>query len=125
MEKSGRFLFWSKAFFYVAGLFVVSVAVQVFLAGFAIFIDPVKWQTHVIFVRVIEFLPIIMLAISFMGKLPTILRWLSLGLFALIMLMYATAHIPNAGAFHPVIALIMFWLSTVVVQKAWQTAYKK
>ena len=121
---SGRLRIWRKVFLCLAGLFVLTVAIQVFLAGFATFIDPVKWHSHVVFVRIIEFLPIIMLIISFIGKLPTIVRWQSLGLFILIMLMYATANIPNAGAFHPVIALIMFWLSTVVVQKAWQSIYE-
>jgi putative tricarboxylic transport membrane protein len=115
---------WRKVFFFLAAFFTLTVTIQVFLAGFATFIDPAKWHTHVAFVKVIEFLPIIMLLISFMGKLPKIVRWQCVGLFALIILMYATSNIPNAGAFHPVVALFMFWLSTVIGKKAWQSAFK-
>lgn len=124
MELTGRVSLSRKLFFYIAVVFVLCVAIQVFFAGYAIFVDPVKWSTHVFFVKVIEFLPIIMLIISFMGKLPKILRWQSLGLFLLIFLMYATANIPAAGAFHPVVALLMFWLSIAVVKRAWRSAYK-
>ncbi|MFD1739585.1 DUF6220 domain-containing protein [Bacillus salitolerans] len=124
MEETRRRKLWGRMFFIFAVVFLITVSIQVYLAGYATFINPVKWQSHVVFVKVIEFLPVFMLIISFIGKLPNILKWQSVGLFILIMLMYATANIPNAGAFHPVIALIMFWLSTLVVKNTWQLIFK-
>ncbi|GAB3062073.1 DUF6220 domain-containing protein [Virgibacillus ainsalahensis] len=115
---------WRSVFFYLAVIFVLTVAIQVFLAGFATFMDPAKWMIHVTFVKIIEYLPLLMLIASFVGKLPKSLKWQSIGLFMLIILMYATANIPNAGAFHPVIALVMFWMAISVSQKAWVFAYK-
>jgi len=120
MEGEGKVRLWKNIFFVLAVVFVVTIAIQVFLAGYATFMDPVKWHIHVVFVRVIEFLPLLMVVISFIGKLTKSFRWQSFGLFGLIILMYATANIPNAGAFHPVIALVMFWLSMVVANRAWQ-----
>lgn len=116
-----------KIFVYLAVAFSLSVAIQVLIAGIAIFVDPVKWKTHIIFVRIFEYIPLLMLIFSFLGNLPTSLRWHSLGLFLLIMGMYATANItsviPIAGAFHPVIALIMFWISVSIIPKSWRFAY--
>jgi len=115
-------------FYYLAAVFAVCVAIQVFIAGMATFVDPVKWETHKIFIRIIEYVPIIMLILSFTGKLPKSLRWQSLSLFLLIIGLYATANltrsIPIAGAFHPVVALILFWITVKIIPKARKLAYK-
>ncbi|WP_246202583.1 DUF6220 domain-containing protein [Virgibacillus doumboii] len=123
MEVTGKACLWRKVFFYLAVVFVITVATQVFFAGLATFVDPSRWQTHRIFVRIIEYVPILMLIFSFFAKLPKSMKWQSFGLFILFILMYATANIPNAGAFHPVIALVMFWAAIAVSQKAWRYAY--
>ena len=103
--------------------------VQVFLAGFAIFVDPLQWDMHVNFIKIIEYVPILMLVAGFTGRLPGSMHWQSLTLFLLIVLMYATANLTNvlpvAGAFHPVIALAMFGLTAAIVPQAWQLTYKK
>ncbi|WP_176142447.1 DUF6220 domain-containing protein [Halobacillus hunanensis] len=124
MEITGKVRLWRKTFFFLAVIFVLTVAIQVFLAGFAIFVDPAKWTKHTNFVKIFEYVPILMLIFSFPGKLTPSMKWQSFGLFTLIILMYATANIPHAGAFHPVIALLIFWMSIVVSQKAWRSAYK-
>lgn len=123
MEISGRARMWRKIFFVLAVIFVITVMIQVFLAGLATFMDPARWMTHIAFVKIIEYVPILMLIVSFPGKLPKRMKWQSVGLFMLIILMYATANIPNAGAIHPVIALLMFWMSITVSQKGWRYAY--
>ncbi|MBP2117454.1 DUF6220 domain-containing protein [Cohnella lubricantis] len=115
-------------YFYLAVIFALCLAVQVFLAGYAIFVDPVKWDYHTTFVKIFEYVPIFMLIVSFLGRLPASMRWLSFSLFLLIMLMYATASLtsqaPIAGAFHPVAALLIFWLSIAITRKAWRLAYQ-
>jgi hypothetical protein len=84
----------------------------------AIFNDAGQWSSHVAFVHFFEFLPILMLIFAFAGRLPGALRWQTVALFALIFTQYFTANLPGAGAFHPVIALVLFWLSFKVARRA-------
>jgi putative tricarboxylic transport membrane protein len=118
-----------QIFFYFALLFAVCVAIQVFIAGLATFVNPAQWKAHTTFIHIFQYVVIIMLIVSFTGKFPKSLRWQCLSLFLLIMVMYATANltssIPVAGAFHPVIALILFWLSVRIIPRAWRLAYPR
>lgn len=105
----------------IAWLFAVCVIVQVFIAGMAIFIDADHWRLHVHFIHIFEWLPIIMFILTFIGSIPSALRWQSLGLFALIFIQYATANMGSVGvlpAFHTVIALIMFSWSIAIARRA-------
>lgn len=89
--------------------------IQFFFASMAIFVHPVHWSKHVIFVHLFEWLPIIMLLASIFGKLPGSFRWRTAALVLLIFIMYFTANarviLPFAAAAHPVIGVIMVWLS--------------
>jgi hypothetical protein len=66
--------------------------------------------------------PVLMLVVSAVGRLPVRLRWLSAALFVLVYAQYFTANIgglvPLVAALHPVVALVIFWLSVHVVQEA-------
>ncbi|NNU84897.1 hypothetical protein ETC05_14050 [Geobacillus sp. BMUD] len=90
---------------------VVSVVVQTFWAGMAIFKNPVYWKNHMMFVHFFEIVPILMLIVAFTGRLPKKLCWQSAGLLGLLFMQYFTANLKSVGAFHPVIALGLFWLS--------------
>jgi len=112
------------AFAVLATIFAVSVGVQVLLAGLATFVDAANWARHTSFVHIIEFVPLVMLALAFAGKLPTRMRRQSFGLFFMIILMYLTANVaataPVVSAFHPVIALAMFALAQKLVRESWR-----
>ncbi|QQZ08628.1 DUF6220 domain-containing protein [Heyndrickxia vini] len=107
-------------------LFIMCLLTQVFFAGLAIFINPSNWANHTNFIHFFEWLPLLMLITSFVGKLPVGMRWQSAGLFVLIFLMYFTAHsntivpIKYSAAAHPVIAMVLFILSVNVTQRAAQ-----
>jgi len=104
-----------------AWIFALLVAVQVFIAGLATFVDPAHWNTHTHFVPVMEVFPLLMFILSFFGRVPAALRWWSLFLIALIVLQYVTANLdsaPAVGALHPVIAMIMFWVAVFVATRA-------
>ncbi|QYR22358.1 hypothetical protein KZ483_05065 [Paenibacillus sp. sptzw28] len=92
-------------------LLVACIIIQTFIAGMAIFSDAAQWSSHVSFVHLFEFLPILMLIFAFAGRLPRVLGWQTFALFLLLFSQYFTANLPGAGAFHPVIALVLFWLS--------------
>lgn len=111
--KISRYLFALLAW-----LTVACVVLQTFLAGMAVFTDPIHWKHHTTFVHLFEFLPIILMILAFTGKLPNALRWQSAALFVLIFAQYFTAHFPGAGAVHPVIALLLFWLALAVARQS-------
>ncbi|MGM0867448.1 MAG: DUF6220 domain-containing protein [Bacillota bacterium] len=91
----------------LAWILVVCIIVQVFIAGMAVFENPLNWGRHTSFVHLFELVPIIMFILGFLGRLPKGMIWGSFGLFALIFIQYATAH-GILPALHPVIALLLF-----------------
>src|SRR5690625_4734 len=106
-------------FLVLAWIFTVSIVVQTFIAGLAIFTNYSYWTYHTTFVVWFQFIPILMLVLSFTGQFPKLIRWQVSGLFLLIVpLQYITINIPSLGAIHPVIALVLFWLVLNVIKKA-------
>jgi len=101
-----------------AWTFASCIAIQTYLAGAAIFIDASHWQNHTAFVHAFEVVPLLMALLAWIGRYPAVLRWQSVALFLLIIAQYATAHIPAAGAVHPVIALALFALAIRTARSA-------
>lgn len=120
VTRGSRFIFLC-----VAGLFVVCVTAQIFIAGLATFTDSSYWHSHIVFVRIFELFPILMLIFAFVGKLPVFLRWMSLLILVMIFAQYFTAHFEGAGALHPVIAAVLFWISIVVAVHAKRNVFPK
>ena len=107
-------------FFYalISSVFVACVLVQVFFAGVGAF--GADWQWHLTFVHLFGALPLLMVPAAFVGRLSWGSRLLPFGLVVLIGVQYATANsaVP-AAAFHPVNALLIFWVGLLVVRRAW------
>lgn len=106
----------------IAGLFIVGVLIQVYIAGMAVFVNPARWSMHATFVHIIEWMPLIMLVLAFPGRLSRELKLLSIGLFVLVIVQYATAlgfSDSLVAAIHPVNALIIFGLAVVTTRWAW------
>lgn len=99
------------AFAVLAWTLVACIAAQTFLAGLAVFTSPAHWSSHRSLVHWFEVVPLLMLVFAFTGRLANAAKWQSGALFALIFVQYATANAPGAGALHPVIALLMFYLA--------------
>lgn len=107
-------------FLLLSFVLAICILLQTFLAGAAIFTDPSIWRYHVNFVHFFEFVPLFMLIFAFCGKLPKGFKWISGALLLLLFAQYATAHIPSISAIHPVVALVYFCLSMLVVQQSWR-----
>ena len=105
----------------LAWLFTACVVVQTLLAGMALFNDPVHWQKHVVFVRIFEFIPFLMLIAAFVGRMPAALKWMSFALYAIVFAQYTTANVPAVGALHPVMALGLIVLSLHIARRAYRT----
>ena len=109
-----------------AWLFVLGILVQVFLAGLNIFApsSSITWNLHINFAHLIEYLPLLMIICALLGRFPrTIWLW-SLLLLAQFALQYVFIEVPPRinllvlSAFHPVNALVMFWVSIHVAWRA-------
>jgi hypothetical protein len=100
------------ALLWLARVFAVCILLQVFLAGLAVFVDAVYWESHSSFVHFFSFLPIVMILLSFIARLPVSIRMQSIRLFGLIIAEFITAVLSSKigflSALHPVIALVMF-----------------
>lgn len=119
----GRVRWARRGYLALAWVFVGCVAAQVYFAGLATFGDAAGWGRHTSFVHAFAYLPLAMLLLAFAARLPVLLRWLTVALYALILAQYATANIGGVpGAFHPVNALLIFWLATWLAQRAWRAA---
>jgi hypothetical protein len=105
---------------WVARIFALLIAVQVFLAGLATFVDSDNWTAHSNFSHIFIVFPIFLILLSFIARLPVTYRMKSIQLFVMVILMFVTAVLSSdigfLSALHPVIALGMFW-STITLSK--------
>lgn len=115
MNNEKRTRVMRSGFAALAWLLTACIAVQTLLAGAAVFVDPAYWRSHVVFVRILEWRPVLLLILAFPGRFAAAIKWRAAALFGLVILQYMTANIPGIGLLHPVIALFMFML-------AWRTA---
>jgi len=116
--KKGRII--RVIFAALSVLFFIAIVFQVFLAGVALFANSSQWAVHKSFVVYFEFIPIVMLVLAFFGGIPKKLRWHSLALYLMVAFQYMTIGLsgkfPYVTALHPVIAMLLFWLSIVVLR---------
>lgn len=116
---------WARRWYAgLAAVYVAGVVAQVFFAGAGIFGGSAWMRWHEIvghmLVHPLPVIPLVMLVLSFVARLPRTDKWLSgLLLFSamaqpmFVYIWYATTN-PLIGAFHPVNALLMFILPFVL-----------
>ncbi len=123
-SKYGRYLFLVAAI-----IFVGCIVTQVFLAGMAVFVDPVNWSKHVAFVRIFNFLPVLMLLCAIVGKLGKDVYSVTIAMIIMIILQYITANltdvVPYLSALHVIFALMLFGASTNTVRMVWKKITNK
>ena len=128
-KESKRVRFSRVSYFVLAAIFALCIVLQVFLAGLSVFVSPVNWMNHQAFAHAFGMnLPLFMLLVAFIGKMP---RWAYLhtvGLLVFIFLMYLTANmtavIPWVAALHPIFAMVLFIQPGVILQKSWKLIVK-
>lgn len=102
-------------------IFAIGILVQVFLAGLALFWNPAQWASHMGFSRILIMIPVLMLVVSFVARLPLSLRLRSGGLIGIVILLAVSAHLPAAigylSALHPVIAILLLVETLSIVRK--------
>jgi hypothetical protein len=109
----------------VAWLFIVSLLIQVFLAGLSLFVSGSYWDAHVAFGHIGPgLLALLMVIFALWGRLPRTSVLLTVLLFVLVILQTEVfagirADAPLAAALHPVNALILFALGVGLARRAW------
>ena len=117
MVRTARYAYAALAWAFVAGILV-----QVFFIGMGLFVKPQNFDLHVNFGWLLHLgpLPILVAAALASAGRTRILQVTSLAVIFFIVPILAAirADSPWAAAFHPVGALLGFWLATVVARGA-------
>jgi hypothetical protein len=109
------------AFAAAAGLYLIGVVVQVFLAGAGLF-KLTDWTAHTGLGWTLGSAPLLLLIVAFLARpgRTTILLTAALTAAAIVQPELATARYdaPVIAALHPVNALLVFWLAWLVARRA-------
>jgi hypothetical protein len=109
---------------FLSSTFVAGVLIQVFFAGMGAF--GADWSYHLTFVHLLEPVPLLMVPVAFVGRLPWGLRLLPLALVFLIGVQYAFANaIVPAAALHPVNGFLILLTSLFIARRAWVAVAKR
>ncbi|MGI9059399.1 MAG: DUF6220 domain-containing protein [Ktedonobacteraceae bacterium] len=110
----------------LGSLFVLSILLQVFLAGGGVFVSASWWPMHETFGMGMSLLPLAFLLLAWIGQLGRQSLWLSGLAFVLVVLqtflitLPGTLGVPLLAALHVVNALVIFGLAVWLTQSAWQ-----
>ena len=118
--------FARPAFVFMAVAFAAGVTIQIFIAGLAIFVNPVNWAGHADLGHILLPWPPLLLLLALVGRLPRSVKWQCAALVGLIFVQFytpgMTRDLPWAAASHPVIAMVLFWASVRIATNAWRLA---
>ncbi|MBD0378687.1 DUF6220 domain-containing protein [Paenibacillus sedimenti] len=105
----------------IAWIFAICILIQVFLAGLALFWNSAQWASHAGFSRLLIIVPILMLVVTFVARLPLSLRLRSAGLIGIIILIVVSAKLPSGigylSALHPVLAFMLLGATISIARK--------
>lgn len=113
-----------RIFVVLAWALLISIIIQVYLAGMAIFLDGSFWKKHEAFVRIFEFIPALMYIFGSAGGIPQKYKAWSMMLFLLCNLQYYTPY-GWMGPIHTVSALGIFMISLYVAWGSYQFVSKQ
>ncbi len=105
-------------------LYLVGILVQVFLAGMGLFGGGRDFEPHIGLGWLLHLVPILLLIAAAVAKVGPRLIWWNVTLlvvqFIQPILALARHDAPVVAAFHPVLALVIFWLALTIGLMAWQ-----
>ena len=102
-------------------LFLIGVVAQVFLAGMVVVARQTGWESHIELGHTIGLFLILMLITMYTGKAGGEVKrttWILFFVYVLQadLLIFMRESLPLASAFHPVLALIDFWLAVKLLR---------
>jgi hypothetical protein len=126
MERRQPPLTWLARLAYMLGaaLFAGCIVLQVFVAGLGALADPAYWGLHRAFGPIIGLIPLALLPVGLVGRLPWRLLGLTALLFPLFVLQFIFLYAPlglgvmELRALHAVNALVLFWVGAHLTRRA-------
>jgi hypothetical protein len=106
---------WSRiAVVALAWLFTAGLVLEIFLIGLSLFQSADYLDDHKKLGSWLGLIPIMLMLVALIGRLPTRLITMSALLLVLYGVQYMLANVDDGyvAAFHPVNALVLFWVST-------------
>jgi hypothetical protein len=95
-----------------------------FTVGMAVFVDPAWWAWHITVIHWYDWLTVVLLVLAFVGRATVKLKWLTVVAIGLVYVQYASAGLHTSAtlrtlaAVHPVNAMLLFWVATMIARHA-------
>jgi len=115
---------WTRIMYLIgAWLFPGAILVQVFFVGLSLFTGQAYWRTHMVFGHLIGMLPLLLVVLGYLGRLPHAakrLTWLLFGVYFVQAEIFALIRpaAPMLAALHPVLALVLFAVALTIALRA-------
>ena len=115
---------WTRILYLMAAwLFPVALLIQVFLVGLSLFTGQAYWSTHREVGHSLVVLPLLLVILAYLGRLPRsekLLIWLLFGVYLVQTEVFAAMRdaVPLLAAFHPVLALVLFALAILIALRS-------
>jgi hypothetical protein len=115
---------WTRILYLIAAwLFPVAILIQVFLVGLSLFTGQAYWSTHRDVGHSLAVLPLLLVILAYLGRLPRsekLLIWLLFGVYLVQAEVFAAIRdsVPLLAAFHPVLALVLFALAIIIALRS-------
>ena len=119
MVSGARYLYLALVWIYLAGILF-----QVFLAGMGLFGTTRDFEPHVGLGWILHLVPVLLLIVAAVARVGRQLIWWNVALLVVQFVQPILATLRNdqpiVAAFHPVLALVIFWLALTIGLKAWR-----
>jgi hypothetical protein len=119
MVSGARYVYLGVVWLYLAGILF-----QVFLAGMGLFGTTRDFEPHVGLGWILHLVPVLLLIVAAVARVGSRLIWWNVALLVVQFIQPILATLRNdqpvVAAFHPVLALVIFWLALTIGLKAWQ-----
>lgn len=119
MVSGARYVYLALVWIYLAGILF-----QVFLAGIGLFGVAKDFEPHVGLGWILHLVPVLLLIVAAVARVGSRLLWWTTALLVVQFIQPILALLrddqPLVAAFHPVLALIIFWLALTIGLRAWR-----
>jgi hypothetical protein len=119
MVSGARYVYLALVWIYLAGILF-----QVFLAGMGLFGTTKDFEPHVGLGWILHLVPVLLLIVAAVARVGRQLIWWNVALLVVQFVQPILATLRNdqpiVAAFHPVLALVIFWLALTIGLKAWR-----
>jgi hypothetical protein len=119
MVSGARYVFLAMVWIYVA-----AILFQVFLAGIGLFGAAKDFEPHAGLGWILHLVPVLLLIVAAVARVGSSLLWWTAALLVVQFVQPILATLRNdapvAAAFHPVLAVVIFWLALTIGLEAWR-----